>query len=461
MSLHRMQLPAGARNLIIPILAAATFAVFSVTVTFELLTTLDDYFYINANDTIRSFTADHLLQAFNGFYIGNYAPLHILSYMLDYNIWGLHPAGYHLENVALHATNGILFFALLRRFNLGDFQAAAAAWIFLLHPLQVETVAWVSQRKSLLCTLFTLLTLLAYRCYSEEKTPTLFYYVASLAASVAAMLCKSIAVVIPAILVAHDLAFPRSHSHSRIKLALDKLPFAVVSLAIAFLALSGQQSESGGGNQLYPGGSPTAAVFTMTPVVAGYLRDIFWPANLSPSYLVSVRQAPDLIFAISCVPVLFLIGAGIFILRRRSHLLFWYALFTLTLLPTLQIVPHISFKNDRFLHMPLLGAAVLVTSCAQHLQISASAPLKHLLRGIIIISLLALPPLSLKQTLYWKNDVTIWTRAAELEPDNTLAWLQLTKAYTARGDQSKAIYSFNRYFELKNRFGPVRGFEEE
>ena len=122
------------------ILSRVTLAVYAVTGSFDFLSTWDDKYYISINETVLSFTREHLGQAFNDYYVGNYAPLHILSYMIDHLLWGLNPTGYHLENVLLHLANGLLFYRLLRQLAMTEWQAGAGAWIFLFHPAQAETV---------------------------------------------------------------------------------------------------------------------------------------------------------------------------------------------------------------------------------------------------------------------------------------------------------------------------------
>jgi len=172
------------------LLIIVTCAVYAVTGSFELLDSWDDWRYVTTNETVNGFTIFHLKQAFSDYYLGNYAPLHILSYMIDHVLWGLHPGGYHLENVLFHLANGLLFYTLLRRLALSEWQACAAAWIFLLHPVQVESVAWVSQRKSLLAMFFFLIALLSYQAYSEQQANRIRCYLLSVASLSAALFSK-------------------------------------------------------------------------------------------------------------------------------------------------------------------------------------------------------------------------------------------------------------------------------
>jgi len=456
-----MRTPTEIRQLAVPLfLVMVTLAVYAVTGSFDLLYTWDDRLYVLTNSTVHSFTLAHLKEAFSDYYVGNYAPLNILSYMIDHALWGLRPAGYHLENVLLHTANGLLFYTLLRRLSLSEWVAGAAAWIFLLHPVQVETVAWVSQRKSLLAMFFFLTALLCYRAYAEQQEPPRRWYLLSLASLAAALLSKSIAVIFPAVIALYDLTYDRGGPRTTRRRLLDKLPFLVIAALVAALAVTSQAHEEGGGRGDYPGGSQLTTFYTMVPVLTGYLRDCLFPFDLSPYYLVTIQQHPDAVFAVSLILILMLAGLGAYFWRAARPLFFWYGLFLTALVPVMQIVPLITLKNDRYLYTPLLGFAALVVLGCQRLLGSIHRQWRLLATCVITFVMLALPFLSFRQAGYWRNDLSLWSRVASVDPRNSLAWLQLTKSYTIRNETENALKAFNRYTELRSRYGPVRGFEK-
>lgn len=451
----------SAKQFIPPLLLSiATIAIYAVTGSFELLFSWDDRLYLIQNETINGFTVAHLKEAFSNYYVGNYAPLNILSYMLDHLLWGLRPVGYHLENGLLHLANGLLFYMLLRRHSLSEWQACSAAWIFLFHPVQVETVAWVSQRKSLLAMIFFLIALIAYQTYAEQQANRLRYYLLSVASLAAALLSKSVAVILPAALVLYDLTYDHNGMRSAKHRILDKIPFLAVSLGFGVIAIISQSQQVGGGRRDYPGGSPLATIYTMVPVLLSYLRDCFWPNGLSPYYVTIIRQQPDAVFAVALIALLLLAAFGSHLFRTARPLFFWFTFYFIALAPVLQFVPLVTLKNDRYLYMPMLGLAVFVVLCAKQLQKLIPANWHRPYRWGSVIIMLTLPLLTFKQTLYWRNDVTIWKRAAAVDPENSVAWLQLAKAYTVIHDSDNSAKAFNRYYELRNRYGPVRGFEK-
>ena len=144
------------------VLLLAGLAIYGRMLGHDFLPTWDDAGYVLDNPDIRGFTIANLRAVFSRFYMGNYAPVQMLSYMLDYSIWGLRPWGYLLTNLLLHLANGLLFYHLVQRLEGDDSWAWLAALIFLVHPVQVESVAWVSQRKNLLAMLFSLLSFHGY-----------------------------------------------------------------------------------------------------------------------------------------------------------------------------------------------------------------------------------------------------------------------------------------------------------
>jgi hypothetical protein len=381
--------------------------------------------------------------------------------MIDHLLWGLNPAGFHLENVLLHLANGLLFYWLLRQLAFTEWQAGAAAWIFLFHPAQAETVAWVSQRKSLLAMLFFLMALLGYHAFCKQRAGRVIPYILSLVSIVAALLSKSIAVIFPAVVLLYDVTYDRDGSRSMTRRLLDKMPYLLVAGGVAAVAILSQAEEVGGGRREYPGGSPLATFFTMVPVLLTYVRDCFWPFQLSPYYIVTIRQNADGVFIASLIGVALLVALGVYLYRNARPLLFWYGLFFIALAPVLQIVPLITLKNDRYLYIPLLGFSVLLVGCIGLLQKRLSPVWCRSVQMVFLVILLALPLIAFQQTLHWRDDVTLWNHAVDRDPENRLAWLQLAKGYTDRGDSSTAMRAFNRYHELRAKYGPVRGYETQ
>lgn len=424
----------------------ATLALYAITAGFDFQIGWDDDIYVLENATISFLSLQNIHDAFTGYYGGNYAPVQIISYMVDYALWGLNPAGYHLMNVLIHALNGVLLYQLLRRaFNLPEFDAFAAAAIFLFHPVQVETVAWISQRKSLLAIGFFLSALICYAAY--HRTGKRWPYLLAIGSMAAAVLSKSVAVVFPLMTILYDLTTPVQQPRSRTKLIMDKVPFILVSVAAGLMAIDSQSLDYGGGRRQFHGGSPFATFVTMIPVLTAYLQDCIWPFGLSPSYDIMIREKPDPMVLASLIVILLVAWGGYLLYRHKRELFFWYAFFFVCLLPVLQIVPLITLKNDRYLYLPLIGFAVLL---AVAIQKTLQFLTDHRIawgRYPIIGMLLLLPILSFRQTLFWRNDLTLWNHAMDVDPGDNLAASQLIKSYLRHGDKQQALSVSRRYQE--------------
>lgn len=411
---------------------------------------------------INGFTIAHLKVALCNSYLGNYAPLHILSYMLDHELWGLDPGGYHLENVLFHALNGVLFYYVLRRIDISEQKAAFAAWIFLFHPVQVETVAWVSQRKNLLAMFFFLLALLAYQQYCRRDDSKLLNYMLTLVCAIAAMLSKSVAVIFPIIVLWYDYTILENDQRSFSKRMCDNFPFVVVAVVIALATILSQSAESGGGRRDIFHGSILASFYTMAPILVDYLKDCLYPTNLIAFYyMIDISQTPDIKFLAAVIILALIAALGVMLYHKRRPLLFWLGLFFIALVPVMQIVPIITLKNDRYLYFPMLGFAVLAVEAAYFLRFLMPASCKCVLKVCCVSILLALPLCAYRQTMYWRNDITLWSHAVEVEPANRLGWQLLSMGYTMQGDAANAARSFSHYMELYNRQGTIHYYEEQ
>jgi protein O-mannosyl-transferase len=438
------------------LLAVGVFAVYSHTFGHEFLINWDDETYILRNEAIRGLSLPHLRTAFSAFFVGNYAPVQIISYMLDYELWGLHAAGFLGTNLFLHALNGILFYILVEKLCTERLVAFGAAFIFLFHPVQVESVAWVSERKNLLAMTFFLASLLWYCRYREQGGKG--FYSASFGAFILALLSKAVVVVLPLVAMLYDYCYASGKKRAGIT---DKIPYFVASLALGILALvshSAAVNEGSAGIRPYPGGSIVATVCTMLPVLAEYLGDCFYPVGLNPYYLTRIRTAPDLTVALSALLALLLVAGGIYLARRNRHLLFWYGLFFAGLLPYAQIVPLITLKVDRALYFPMLGFATLASWGAVALVRRWYAWRTPLLAAITVI-ICTLPVLTWRQSLIWRDAVTLWTYAVHQDPENQVGWEMLALAHTRQRNGDAAREALGHLLELRRRNGPARGWE--
>lgn len=325
------------------VLFAATVAVYGRILCHDFVLSWDDYYYVASNEAIKAISWQNIRTVFSSYFVGNYAPVQMLSYMLDHSLWGLKAGGFLFTNILLHYLNGLLVYRLFYRFHASITMAVCGAAIFLLHPIQVETVAWVSQRKTLLAMAFFLLAWELYCRYRQKITAAKTEYTLALLAFAVAGLCKSVVVILPLVLLLDDLCSAFSSNRRRL---LDKLPFFVIAAAIAWLAILSQQPDTitwggaaGGGMSAYHGGSHYATFLTMVTVLLRYIWLIVWPLKLSALYDHTVYTVinSQVVGAALILATLVIFSMVLFRQNRRAG--FWPLFFLTALLPVSQIIP--------------------------------------------------------------------------------------------------------------------------
>jgi tetratricopeptide (TPR) repeat protein len=430
-------------------LVLLTVCVYSKTIGFDFISNWDDNFYVTLNQDIRGFTAKNLINVFSTSYVGNYAPVQLLSYMLDYQLAGLNAAWFHGVNVFLHIVNGLLFYLLVLRLSGKTFWAFLSSAVFLLHPVQVESVAWISERKNLLAMSFSLCSFIFYILYSQRteddnKRP----YIISVLFLVLALLTKPIAVIMPFVFLLYD--FFLDEPFRRKGILKDKIPYIVAVGIAAGLTLITQ--EKGGAIIDYFNGSTTVRIFTLLTVLTNYMRILFWPSDLSIIYIFfnKTHVDGDVVFAL--VLVVAICAAGVYLLRRERRLFFGFALFFLGLLPVSQIIPIGTMMNDRYLYFPLLGAAWIVGGYLSRLYDRFSEakinPASLLIIGILI-------PLSLgsyQRTAVWENGISLWSDTSTKLPMLKDPLACLAEGYLMAGQKTKALATYEKMFTVKRGF---------
>ncbi len=427
-------------------LAGLAIAVYSGVFGHSFLLNWDDLEYVVENETIRSLSPGNLRAMFTRAYLANYAPFHVLSYALDHALWGLNPSGFLLTNVLLHAANGLLLYGLLVRLGTARAAAALGAAFFLVHPVQVESVAWISERKNVLCMTWFLVALHAYATYrSPAGRHRWLWYGLGLLAGIAALLTKAVAVVLAPVFLLFDLCY--TEQSERRHWLLDKAPIVLATAAVAAATLSSQREAIAEGQAAFALSGP-ARVYTMVPVVVRYLGMVLWPTGLSPIYVPRIREAPDPAFAGAVLVVLGLLALGALLFARRRRPFFWYATFFVGLVPVMQIVPLPTLMNDRYLYFPMLGAAGALALAAEPLFASRARALRLATLAASCTTVLSLAIASHARAEVWRDDLSLWLDAAARAPKSTLAWNGLGMSLVDAGRTDEAIHAFERALAL-------------
>jgi len=413
----------------------------------------DDEKYVLVNQVIKSLTLENMNAIFTRNYLGNYAPLQLISYMLDHALWGMKASGYFLTNITIHACNGLLLYLLLIRLDFSRLCAFFSVLFFLVHPVQVETVAWISERKNLLAMFFCLIAFAAYIRFRETGwSGGKKAYLTSFACFVCALLSKAVAVIFPLQLLLFEFCYVERTKRSR--WYSDTIPFFCAAAVMAWVTmqsqLPGEIPGVGGGRTGYHGGSLFATFLTMVTVLTRYVTLLIWPTGLSAIYDPPVRTGVDGAVLLGGVILAVLTAVGIVLYRRQRRLLFWYGLFFIGLLPVSQIVPIVTLMNDRYLYFPMLGVSVCFGSlaCWAEERSGARRVTELLLAGMILATLSLL---SFSRAGVWKNDLTLWSDAARKTPTHYVALYGWAQALQNSGDLDAALQVYLRILQTNQR----------
>jgi len=390
----------------------------------------DDAEYVAANELIRSFTFTNLAGMFTTPILGNIAPLQLLSYCLDHLVWGLDPAGYHITNVALHGLNACLLYVVISRIAGERRIAFLATLLFVVHPLNVENVAWVAERKTLLAAVFSLLSLNRYMTYRERGGR--WAYAISLLCAVCGILSKATAVVIPLLFAAYEYYLQRER-----RSFMPIAPFFFLSAGGAVLALWAQRAGGAFTEGPYTFELLATTIYpTMLTIYWKYLGLLIAPFGLSGYYDTSLHHGADLAVLLSAAGWIVLF----FLVFKRGTLQvrFWFLWFCICFLPTSNLVPLPVYYADRYLYLPAVGLFVLVSMALVRVsgwlelqQGTRTAVAALAAAGAFLVLFYGM--LAFQRLDVWRNDLSLWEDTAAKSPRQYKARLNLGAAYENAG----------------------------
>jgi protein O-mannosyl-transferase len=411
MSLPRIDDLRQKRVVLGALLVVVTLLLYLPVVHHEFINGWDDDDYVTGNIHVRSgLTLANVAWAFTSFDMSNWHPVTWLSHMLDCQLFGLNSGAHHYVNVLLHAANVLLLFWILQQATNAVWRSFLVAALFAVHPLNVETVAWVAQRKSLLSAFFSLLTIAAYGWYIRKGGWK--RYLVVVGAFGLALMSKPMAVSLPLLLLLFDYwplkrweELPSSRRWAR--LVLEKVPLFVMSAASSVLTEMAQRS-GGSVMQLSLLPLPTRVENTAISYVS-YLGKIFWPAKLATFYPLGFSQPLGDVIA----GAILLVGLSALALcfHRAPYIAVGWLFFLITLVPVIGIV-QVGFQGmaDRYTYVPAIGLFIALTW-------GLAAVVEHVPIARVALSFAALCLISgfaagtVHYLKYWQNGITLFSQA--------------------------------------------------
>jgi Flp pilus assembly protein TadD len=414
---------------------------------------MDDPQYVTKNLHVQGgLTPEALGWAFTTTDADNWHPMTWISHTIDWSLFGSDPWGHHLTSLLLHAANSALLFLALRRMTGAGVESAIVALLFGLHPLRVESVAWVAERKDVLSSLFGFLTLLVYARHAVRPTrasrvllPALFGL---------ALLAKPMWVTLPVLLLLLDVWPLRRRAEGTVRLVVEKLP--LVALSMASVAVTFWAQSSGG----------AVASFERVPVAARcanalvstvkYLGDTFWPAGLALYYPHPGVSLPAW-QPVGASLLVLTVSVAVFAARRRApYLLVGWLWYLVALIPVIGIVQvGWQARADRYTYLPQIGVLMAIVWGLRDL---APGVFRGAIRRGHVLPMLALPVLALAtwhQLGYWRDSRILAQHALAVTGDNATVLWMLGNVAAGESKTDEAVVHFREALRIQPRFPEV------
>jgi tetratricopeptide (TPR) repeat protein len=459
---HRKSLM-GRVRLLWPILAlaAVTIAVFAPVWTFGFVS-FDDPWYVSQNPNVAGgFTWQSVRWALTTGSFFYWHPLTWLSHLLDVQIYGMQAGGHHLTNLLLHVFSTLALFGLLRRMTGAVWRSAFVAALFAVHPLHVESVAWIAERKDVLSTLLSILTLWAYAAYVARRTTG--RYAAVLLCFAAGLMAKPMLVTLPVVLILLDIwplrrivispgrratGAVRSTSNRVAALTVlgEKIPFFAVAIAVSVATFFVQYRVGAAGTL-----AQLPISFRLANGVIGYVRyigQVVWPAGLAvfypyPPALPPWWQVAGAAAALVPVTVLAVRTAG-----SRPYIFvgwMWYLVMLLPVIGLFQAGDRL--MADRFTYMPIVGLFLIVAWGVGDL-LERHARLRPVVATVALLVVAAFATIAYAQVQYWRDSETLWRRALAVTTANHRAHAALGGVLAEQGKTDEAIAEYREALRI-------------
>src|SRR5262245_61167751 len=394
-------------------LVAVTLAVFGQTLTHDFVN-FDDHVYVYENPlVIRGLSTEGVIEAFTHTHARNWHPLTTLSHMLDCQLYGLNAGGHHLTNIILHTISVLLLLLVLKQMTGALWQSAFVAALFAIHPLHVESVAWIAERKDVLSAVFLMLTLAAYARYVRAPSARRYLLVALLFGF--GLMSKSMLVTLPFVLLLLDYwpldRFGAHKSEVRRRLPTlikEKIPFLALSTFSCMATLFAQRQGPSAIDQLpFLWRLENAFVTYVT-----YVWQMLWPARLAVFYPHPNDRLP-LLQVTGAVALLVGTSLVVISLRRTLPYLvtgwFWYLGMLVPVIGVVQVGEQA--HADRYTYLPQVGLYIMIAWTVGDLLVESTRRRRALVGVIAAMAVVSLSARAFGQTSYWKNSETLWNHA--------------------------------------------------
>jgi tetratricopeptide (TPR) repeat protein len=443
--------------------AALSLVLYSSTLSFEFVN-WDDWEYVVFNPHLGELDLEFASWCLTAFHASNWHPATLFSFGLDHALWERDATGYHLTSVLLHAANSalvvwltwLLFRRVLWRTTASVFGAAIVGLTFACHPLHVESVAWISERKDVLYGFFWLASLIAWLSYVDPDADVRrrrTAYALALASYALSALSKPMAVTLPLVLLILD-AYPLQRlapRRGRLRIALvEKIPFFAISIATALLTLAAQSARGAIGKADL---SLLDRLWVAVKALGFYLGKLIAPLTLVPLYPLNPEIDPlTWPYWTALVVLIVLIIAAAVLRNRMPSIASGLAFYVATLLPVLGLV-ELGYHSaaDRYMYIPMLGPATLAGAAAAFAWHRGTRT-RWIATAVSTAVIAFFGWRTIDQISVWRDSVSLWSHVVAVYPDSSLAHYNLGHAHAIAGQASRAEAEWKRTLEIDSTY---------
>jgi tetratricopeptide (TPR) repeat protein len=388
---------------------------------------------------------------------GDYIPVTILSYWIDYRIWGLRPAGYHLTNLLLHALASGLMFLLFTRLTKRPVASAMIALLFALHPMNTEAVTWVAERKSVMAMCWMLLCFNAFISWEAQTESGRARYGLSLLCYALACLSKTAVVFFPLVLMGYQIFLKQLPVKRSL---LRTLPFFGIALLTSMGRLIGHHTS--GQMDWSPFKSVWEQIYTILEIFGWYLKRLVLPIRLNTSYpLETSTQLLDVgvIFGLTA-----LLAVGVVLVRGIRHYplvsfgLLWYVAAWLPHAQIIGVPP--ALRADRYVYYSSAGLFLAVgfglEALAMRLKSSSPNPVRAVIGVLAVAVICGFGSMTVLRNRVWADSKSLWTASVRGHDGNPMALCNLAMVYVAEGDLDQAISQYRKALAINHKNADAR-----
>ncbi len=423
------------------ILSATTVLLYANTFSGEFI--YDDYSVVVNNAAIRHWHVWDLLEFWG-------RSVRTLSLMLDYHLFGLSPAGYHIQNIFWHLLSVLLTYFIVVKLSGDRMSSFLAALLFTVHPIHVEAVANIANRKEALCMSFSLISFLAYiRSVEEITRKRWFWMVGSFLSWYLAFNSKQVAIILPLTLVVYEMIFLKPEKRFLTR-NVYILVFSLICMAglLAWLVFTTEVYKAGYRGDI----SLFSVLITIPSILLTYIKIMLYPLNLSPDHIIKLYSSiADPNIALPFIICFSLVVISLYLVKSEPLISFGFFWFIIHFIPISNIVPSTYFFAERYMYIPSMGICIIQSIAIKKL-FSKSGAVSEISRVFLVTAIVLYSIITVNYNAVWSKESSLWEHAIKTSPNSFIAHYNRGNIYKKMHKDKDAIRDYSKAISLNPQF---------